>query len=202
MKPMRVVSDVSRLPDVTFGPRSTVWWGTIGFMVTEGLTLVICAFAYLYLRKNFYHYPPSGTPLPSLGIPIAQLVVMGISIIPMAIAGRSARRLDLGSTRLWLVVAVLIKIVVLVLRWHEFTALNTAWNTDAYGSAAWVTMGFHSTLLLLDLFEDLGFVIILFSSRVRATTFSDVVDDVIYWYFTVISWVPLFVLLFLYPRWT
>jgi cytochrome c oxidase subunit III len=202
MKPIRVVSDVSRLPDVTFGPRSTVWWGTIGFMVTEGLTLVICAFAYLYLRKNFYHYPPSGTPLPSLGIPIVQLVVMGISLIPMVFAGRYARKLDLVGTRWSLVIAVAIKIVVLVLRWYGFTALNTAWNTDAYGSAAWVTMGFHSTLLLLDLFEDIGFVIILFSSRVRATTFSDVVDDVIYWYFTVISWVPLFVLLFLYPRWT
>jgi heme/copper-type cytochrome/quinol oxidase subunit 3 len=202
MKAMRVVSDVSRLPDVTFGPRSTVWWGTIGFMVTEGLTLVICAFAYLYLRKNFYHYPPAGTPLPSLGVPIAQLIVMAISIVPMVLAARYAKRLDISGTRIALVIAVIIKAAILILRWYEFTALNTRWNTDAYGSAAWVTMGFHTTLLLLDWFEDIGFLIILFSPRARAATFSDVVDDIIYWYFTVISWVGLFVLLFLYPRWT
>jgi cytochrome c oxidase subunit III len=201
VKPVRVVSDVSRLPDVTFGHRSTPWWGTIGFMVTEGMTLVVCAFAYLYLRKNFYHYPPPGTPLPSLGIPSVGLALMLISLVPMWLAGRYARRLDLNSTRIALLVALVMKVGILVVRWYAFTALNTRWNTDAYGSAAWIVMGFHTTLLILDVAEDAGFALIMWSGRARATTFSDVVDDVVYWYFTVISWIPLFVLLFLYPRW-
>jgi cytochrome c oxidase subunit III len=201
MKTLRVLSDVSRLPDVTFGQRSTVWWGTLGFMVTEGLSLAICAFAYLYLRKNFYGYPPSGTPLPSLGIPIAQLVVMAVSIVPMALADRGARKLDVERARVWLLVALIIKCGILAIRWYEFTALNVRWNSNAYGSAAWVVMGFHTTLLLLDLFEDAGFALILWTGRWRATTMSDVADDAMYWYFTVASWVPLFALLFLYPRW-
>lgn len=200
-KPVRVVSDVSMLPDVTFGPRSTPWWGTISFMVTEGMTLVICAFAYLYLRKNFYHYPPFGTPLPSLGVPTAGLALMLVSLVPMWFAGRYARRLDLNGTRIALLVALVMKFGILVLRWYAFAALNTRWNTDAYGSAAWIVMGFHTTLLILDLAEDAGFAIIMWGGRARATTFSDVVDDVVYWYFTVVSWIPLFVLLFLYPRW-
>ncbi|MES2357267.1 MAG: cytochrome C oxidase subunit III [Gemmatimonadota bacterium] len=202
MKPIRVVADVSQLPDVTFGPRSTTWWGTVGFMVTEGLTLVICAFAYLYLRKNFYHYPPEGTRLPSLGIPVIQLIVMLLSIIPMFFAARYARRLDVNGTRIALLIALVIKLAILVLRWYEFPALNTQWNSDAYGSAAWIVMGFHTTLLILDVAEDAGFALILWTGRARARTMSDVVDDVLYWYFTVAAWVPLFVLLFLYPRWT
>ncbi len=202
MKPVRVLADVSQLPDVTFGPRSTPWWGTIGFMITEGLTLVICAFAYLYLRKNFYHYPPLGTKLPSLGIPIIQLIVMGISVIPMWFAARYARRLDVNGARIALLIAFVIKLGILVLRWYEFLALNTQWNTDAYGSAAWVVMGFHTTMLILDVAEDAGFALILWTGRARASTLSDVVDDCVYWYFTVIAWVPLFVMLFLYPRWT
>lgn len=202
MKRMQVVADVSRLPDVTFGPRSTTWWGTVGFMVTEGLTLIICAFAYLYLRKNFYHYPPEGTRLPSLGIPVVQLIVMLISIVPMFLAARYARRLDVSGTRVALLIALLIKVGILVLRWYEFPALNTQWNSDAYGSAAWIVMGFHTTLLILDVAEDAGFALILWTGRARAETMSDVVDDVLYWYFTVAAWIPLFVLLFLYPRWT
>lgn len=202
MKPIRVLADVSRLPDVTFGPRSTTWWGTVGFMVTEGLSLVICAFAYLYLRKNFYHYPPEGTRLPSLGVPIVQLIVMAISIVPMWFAARFARRLDVSGTRIALLFALVIKLGILVLRWYEFPALNTQWNSDAYGSAAWIVMGFHTTLLILDVAEDAGFALILWTGRARAQTMSDVVDDVLYWYFTVAAWVPLFVLLFLYPRWT
>jgi cytochrome c oxidase subunit III len=202
MKPVRVVADVSQLPDVTFGPRSTTWWGTIGFMVTEGLTLVICAFAYLYLRKNFYHYPPEGTRLPSLVVPIIQLIVMLISIVPMVFAARYARRLDVNGVRVALLVAFVIKLGILVLRWYEFPSLNTQWNSDAYGSAAWSVMGFHTTLLILDIAEDAGFALILWTGHARPQTMSDVVDDVIYWYFTVAAWIPLFVLLFLYPRWT
>ncbi len=202
MKSVRVLADVSQLPDVTFGPRSTTWWGTLGFMVTEGLSLVICAFAYLYLRKNFYHYPPEGTRLPSLGVPIIQLIVMAISIVPMLFAARFARRLDVNGTRIALLIALVIKLGILVLRWYEFPALNTQWNSDAYGSAAWVVIGFHTTLLVLDVAEDAGFALILWTGRARARTMSDVVDDVLYWYFTVAAWVPLFVLLFLYPRWT
>jgi cytochrome c oxidase subunit III len=202
MKRLRVVADVARLPDVTFGPRSTPWWGTIGFMVTEALTLVICAFAYLYLRKNFYHYPPAGTKLPDLRIPLIQLGVMLLSVVPMWLAARYARRLDLDRTRLALLVALAVKIGVLVLRWYEFPALNTQWNSNAYGSAAWVTIGFHTTLLILDLAEDVGLALIMWFGNIRARTFSDVVDDALYWYFTVAAWVPLFVLLFLYPRWT
>lgn len=202
MKPIRVVADVSGLPDVTFGPRSTPWWGTLGFMVTEGLSLLICAVTYLYLRKNFYALPPEGTPLPSLGVPILQLVVMAISVVPMWYAARSARRLDLDRTRIALAIAVVLKLAILVIRWYEFKALNTWWNSDAYGSAAWVTMGFHTTLLLLDVAEDAGIVLIMWSGQLRARFFSDTVDDAMYWYFTVASWVPLFVLLFLYPRWT
>jgi heme/copper-type cytochrome/quinol oxidase subunit 3 len=166
------------------------------------MSLFICAFAYLYLRKNFGAYPPHGTPLPSLGIPIAQLIVMGISIVPMWFAARYARALDLDRMRIALVIAVLVKIAILVLRWYEFKALNTRWNSDAYGSAAWVTIGFHSTLLLLDWLEDVGIAIIAFSGRARARIFSDVCDDAMYWYFTVANWIPLFVILFLYPRWT
>ena len=138
------------MPDVTFGPRSTTWWGTVGFMITEGLSLVICAFAYLYLRKNFYHYPPLGTPLPSLGIPIIQLVVMGISIVPMWLAARRALQLDISGARIALLAAFIIKLGILVLRWYEFQALNTHWNTDAYGSAAWIVMGFHTTMVVVD----------------------------------------------------
>lgn len=202
MKGLRVVADVARLPDVTFGPRSTTWWGTVAFMITEGLTLVICAVAYLYLRKNFDHYPPDGTILPSLVVPVIQLGAMGLSVIPMWLAGRYARRLDIDATRTALLVAFVVKLVVLTLRWYEFGALNTRWNSDAYGSASWVVMGFHTTLLILDVAEDAGFVLILWFSKAPLRLLADVIDDVIYWYFTVISWVPLFVLLFLYPRWT
>lgn len=199
--PVRAVRDVSDLPDVTFGHRSLAWWGTLWLMVIEAGTLVICATAYLYLRKNFFDFPPRGTPLPSLGVPVAQLIVMGASLVPMLLAARAAKRLDLDGARLWLTIELVFKAAILVLRWYEFKALNVWWNSNAYGSAAWMILGFHATLLLLDVSEDAGLVLILWSGDARRRLLSDVTDDAMYWYFTVGAWIPLFVLVFLYPRW-
>ena len=58
----RTVLDVSKLPDIAFGPADIVWWGTLGFVVIEGFTLVLCAAVYLYLTQNFATWPPQGTP--------------------------------------------------------------------------------------------------------------------------------------------
>lgn len=199
--PVRAVRDVSDLPDVTFGNRSLAWWGTLWLMVIEGGTLVICATAYLYLRKNFYDFPPRGSALPSLGVPITQLIVMGASLIPMWYAARAAKRLDLSRARLAITIELVFKAAIMVLRWYEFKALNVWWNSNAYGSAVWIILGFHATLLLLDAAEDAGLALILWSGDARQRQMSDVVDDAMYWYFTVAAWVPLFVLVFLYPRW-
>jgi hypothetical protein len=34
--PQESLGDVADLPTVTFGHRSLMWWGTLGFMVIEG----------------------------------------------------------------------------------------------------------------------------------------------------------------------
>ena len=69
---LRPTRDVSSLPTVTFGPRSLMWWGTLGFMTIEGWTTVLLVGAYLYLRQNYEAWPPLRTPYPSLGVPTAE----------------------------------------------------------------------------------------------------------------------------------
>ena len=51
------VVDLRPLPDVVFGPRDIMWWGTLGFVIIEGFTLVLCAAAYVYLT-----YKPPTSP--------------------------------------------------------------------------------------------------------------------------------------------
>lgn len=198
----RALRDVRALPNVTFGVRSTAWWGTLWLMVIEAMTLVICSMTFLYLRKNFITYPPRAEALPGLAVPLWQLLAMAVSVVIMWRASRAAKALDFEGARLWLTAELAVKAIILVLRWYEFKALNVWWNTNAYGSAAWATLGFHATLLLLDVCEDLGIAIIMWTGPRRERILSDLSDDAMYWFFTVGAWVPLFVLIFLYPRWT
>jgi len=201
MKPLRAAGDVARLPTVTFGQRSLMWWGTVGFMVVEGWTLALCVAAYLYVRQNFETWPPLRTPDPDLLLPTVNLVLMLISLWPAYMAQKASKRLDEGGVRLWLTIGGFGSLPILVIRWFELWALNVRWDTNAYGSAAWVTVGVHSTLLLLDIGDTIGFALFYWiRDKMPVKSMSDVSDNSFYWYFMVATWIPLYVLLYLGPR--
>jgi cytochrome c oxidase subunit I+III len=202
-RPTRAVLDVSDVPDVVFGERDIMWWGTLGFVVIEGFTLALCAVVYVYLSQNFDAWPPPGTPLPSLGAPTAQVGLMLLSLPLMAWMQRGARRFELGRVRVGLTVAALFGLAFVALRAVELvSSLNVKWDTNAYGSAQWLVLGAHATLLLIELVEVGGMAAMFWLAPVEDKHFSDAADAAFYWYFMVLAWLPLYVLCFWVPRWT
>ena len=191
--------DVRHLPTTVFGPRDTAWWATAGFMAIEGTTLFVCAASYLYLRGNAVTWPPEHTPLPSLFWPTVHMAVMLLSILPLMVLKRAATRMDLEATRRWIIVACVLALLFLPLRYADFEALNVRWDTNAYGSAAWLTTGFHATLLFANAIETIVFAVLMFGDRRTERHFSDVADMANYWYFMVLLWLPLWVLVFVWP---
>jgi heme/copper-type cytochrome/quinol oxidase subunit 3 len=198
----RVVIDVSVLPDSVFGHRDILWWGTLGFVVIEGFTLALCAMAYVYLMQNFAAWPPENTPRPSLGAPTANLVLM-LASLPVAVwVHRSAKRYELGHVRLGLTVCSVLVLVFVALRLVELiVSLNVKWNTNAYGSAQWLVVGSHATLLMVQAVEVIGIAAMFWIAPLERKHFSDAADAMFYWYFMVLAWVPLYVLCYLIPRW-
>ena len=199
---LRGVMDLRGLPDVVFGPRDIMWWGTLGFVLIEGFTLVLCAVAYVYVTQNFATWPPQNTPLPSLVAPTVQVVVMLVSMLPARWTARAARRYDVGKVRIGLVVATAFGIAIVGLRARELlVSLNVKWDSNAYGSVQWLVLGAHATLLAVELVEIAGMALIFWLAPVEEKHMSDVADMVFYWYFMVLSWLPLYVLCFWLPRW-
>jgi cytochrome c oxidase subunit III len=199
---LRSVIDLRALPDVVFGPRDIMWWGTLGFVLIEGFTLALCAAAYLYVTQNFATWPPENTPLPSLVAPTVQVVVMLVSLIPATWTARAAHRFDLGAVRIGLTIATAFAIAIVGLRaWELLVSLNVKWESNAYGSVQWLVLGAHATLLAVELVEIGGMMLIFWFAPVEEKHMSDVADMVFYWYFMVLSWLPLYVLCFWLPRW-
>lgn len=197
----RATIDVSELPDVTFGHKNLAWWATLSFMVIEGFTLVLTVIVYLYLRKNFDAWPPEPTPLPDVLIPSLNTVLLLAAIPVMVLADRAAHRKDLVGCVRWLIVEIVLSLVIIGLRLFEFEALNTRWDDHAYGSAAWAILVIHTTLLLLEFLESGAFLALLKMGPVEEKHFSDVSDAAFYQYFLSLSYIPLYVVLFLSPRW-
>lgn len=194
------VLDVSDLPGTVFGHRSTLWWGTCGFMVVEGATLAVAAWSFVYLRKNFPTWPPAPYPPPDLIAPTIGLVLLLAQIPLMRQARNHAHELDAGRTVAWLLWTAAAGIGVAVCRALEFEAVNVRWDDHAYGSGVWLMLGLHATLVITDIVETLGLAAILKSRRRKPKHFSDVDDAALYQYFLSLSWVPLYVLVYLAPR--
>jgi heme/copper-type cytochrome/quinol oxidase subunit 3 len=196
---LRAVGNVADLPTTTFGHRSLMWWGTVGFIVIEGTTLLICAISYVYLQKNFLSWPPEYVLRPGLTVAAVQAGLMLASNVPMVMVDKAARRLDLRTVRTGMVVISLLAVGMCGLRALEFQALNVRWDSNAYGSASWAVLTTHTTLLLLETVETVVFTLLLYSPSMEQRDLSAASDNAIYWYFMTGTWIPLAALVFLLP---
>lgn len=197
---LRRVADVAELPTVTFGSRSLMWWGTLGYMTIEGWTTALLVIAYIYLRQNVASYPPPGIPNPRLAIPSLNLALMLASTIPATLAANAAKQLDLARVKRWLYATSAITVPIVVLRWWELWAINTRWDSSAYGTGAWLIVGFHTSLLLLDAADTIGLTLFYVVRDMPAKAFSDTVDNTFYWYFTVGLWIPIYLIVYVGPH--
>lgn len=197
-----VVMDVSHLPTHVFGNRDLMAWATLGFVVIEGFTLLLCVAVYFYLRRNFSEWPPAGTLLPSRVAPTFQVLVMLASLPLMHWISKVAHEHHLEKVRRGLTAAVVFSVTIGALRAWELTqSVNVRWDANAYGSVQWLILGTHGTLLAIQLLEVAGMAAIFWIGPVEKKHFSDASDVAYYWYFIVGAWMPLYVLCFLLPHW-
>jgi heme/copper-type cytochrome/quinol oxidase subunit 3 len=192
--------DVSGLPTTTFGYRNVVWWSTVAFMAIEGTSLALCAVTYLYLVRSHPTLPPARTPPPALTRATLEVALMLVSFVPATLLTRAGTRKDLPALRVWIAVTLLFNLAFVLLRYLELGDLHVRWDSNAYGSAAWLVMLTHGSLLAVEVGE-LGIVgAMAWTGRWEDKHFSDACDVAFYWYFMVLSWLPLYAMVFLLPR--
>jgi heme/copper-type cytochrome/quinol oxidase subunit 3 len=92
-------------------------------------------------------------------------------------------------------------ILPLIVRVFEFMALNVRWDTDAYGSIVWLLLGLHTTHLVTDVVDTIVLTALMLTRHgYEGRRFSDVYDNASYWDFVVVSWVPVYFILYWFPR--
>jgi heme/copper-type cytochrome/quinol oxidase subunit 3 len=186
---------VSGLPTFAFGTRSPMWWGTMGLVVIESTVFALTIMTYFYLRSHAPAWPIDGAP-PDLLWGGVNTAVLLASLWPNQMAKRAAERLDLNGVRLWLSVCMLSSLAFLAVRVFEFTALNTRWDSDAYGSVVWMLLGLHTTHLITDAYDSLVLTVLMFTGPHEGKRFVDVSENAGYWYFVVLSWLPIYAVIY------
>ena len=191
--------DVSRLPTFAFGHRSILWWATMGMILIEGTAFGLLIASYIFLKWRVPEWPPGFAP-PALLWGTLTTVIVLVSAIPNELARRSAEKLDLPRARLWVWVSVLMAIAFLITRSMEFTALNVWYDVNAYGSIVWFLLGTHTAHVVTDIVDTAVLGTILLVAPLDANRFVDISENASYYYFVVLSWLPIYALLYFAPR--
>jgi cytochrome c oxidase subunit III len=182
--------NVANLPSYAFGHRSIMWWGTAGLMLIEGMVFAVTAISYFYLRSQVNVWPMS--PPPELLWGTINTAVLLASAVPNHFTKRAAERHDLAKVRIGMVVCLVFSVVFLSLRVLEFTTLNCRWDSNAYGSVVWMLLGLHTVHLLTDAYDSAVLAVLMFTGPLEGKRFVDVSENALYWYFVVLSWLPIY----------
>jgi cytochrome c oxidase subunit III len=191
--------DVSRLPTYAFGHRSLMWWGTAGMIAIEGTLFAIGLVAYFYLRGISQHWPQSAPP-PDLLWGTLNTVVLIVSGLPNHFAAKAAEQENLQRVRVWLLVCLAFGIAFQALRALEFTALNTHWSANAYGSIVFTLLVLHTVHIVTDFVDTAVLTVLMFTGPLNGRRFVDVHENADYWWFIVAAWLPIYFTVYLVPR--
>ena len=196
----RVQLDLADLPLHGQGQASPTWWGTAAFMLIEGSAFAVAIAMYLYLLGIAPSWPLAAAP-PDVGPGSIVTLILLVSLVPNWLVGRWARQEALRKVQIGTVVMCFFGIAPLIVRAYEFKALNVWWDANAYGSVLWLLLGLHSTHLVTDLADTIVLAAVLFTRHAHnRRRLGDVEDNVMYWNFVVLTWLPIYGCIYWIPR--
>jgi heme/copper-type cytochrome/quinol oxidase subunit 3 len=190
---------VSHLPSYGFAHRSLMWWGNAGMMAIEGVAFGFMIVIYFYLRSRAQTWPVGGVP-PDLGWGTVNLALILLSALPNYYAGQGALDRDARKVRIGLIACCVLQLGLCAVRWFEFTALNVRWDEGAYGSAVWVLLGLHTFNLVTDFADTLVLTAVMYTRPLEGKRFVDIAENCGYWYFVIVTWLPIYAVIYFGAR--
>ena len=194
------VGDLAQLPGHAHSHRSMTWWGMMCLIAIESTAFVLACASYFYLKAHSVLWPPRQL-VPSLGPGTWFIGILLASFIPNMWLNRKAEEEVLKPVQIGLVLMSLIGIVLVVIRVFEFPAMHVAWSDSAYGSIVITILGLHTVHLVTDLFDTVVLTVLMFTRHAGGRRYVDVAENAIYWNFVVFAWVPIYAILYFFPRW-
>lgn len=189
----------SPLPSYAFGHRSLMWWGTLGLIAIEGTVFALAIVSYFYLRSLAPRWPLNALP-PELLWGTLSTVVLLASMLPNHMLKRAAEAGDLRRLRIAFLACLAFSLIFLALRVFEFRGLNVWWDTDAYGSVVWLLLGLHTLHLITDTYDTGVLAVLMFTGPLEGRRLVDASENAQYWYFVVLSWLPIYFVIYLAPH--
>lgn len=200
--------DVSELPESAMDHRSLIWWGNTLLLVIETVMFALLAASYLYIKMNFPQWPPPLTtrivtifkPLPELTPPNITFALLLISAVPAFLADRAALARKEMKVKIYFLILVLLGAGIAISRFLDLHALQFSWDDNAYASVVWTIASLHLFHIVVATAENTAMVIWAIAKGIDKKHARDVRVSAAYWYWVVAIWIPLYILVYISPR--
>jgi heme/copper-type cytochrome/quinol oxidase subunit 3 len=142
---------MTSLPYAQRVARPNGWWGIAVFVATEATLFGTLVGTYWFLRFRADTWPPRGVPDPKVLLPVVLTLVLVSTSLPMQLAFAAARTGRIVSTRLLLLVALLVQAGYLGMQLHLFVddLDHFSPNATAYASSYFTLVGAHHAHVLV-----------------------------------------------------
>lgn len=175
--------DVSNLTDFAIGHRNVSWLGNVLYMTIEGSMFGLLFMTFFFLRSRTPNWPPAGFVSPALHYATVSIALFVISLAPALWTKSQAFKKSRAGIQIGLALLAAFGVVLIVVRFLEFGALNCRWTDNAYASCIWILLGVHTGHLITECIETLVLMAISFSPRMHGIRFADPAMNSDYWYF-------------------
>jgi heme/copper-type cytochrome/quinol oxidase subunit 3 len=176
-----------------------MWWGAVLLVAIESTMMGLALVSYFYLRGNYDVWPPSGVGDAAFRWGAAATAVTVGSLLPNLMLARAARRGDVRAGRLNLLLTTLLGAGALWLRSRELASVPFRWDTHAYGSLYWITLGLHTFHIVTGMIENVLLLTLLYRGPIEKKRVEDMEASSILWAMVGLEWIPGFLVLYLDP---
>ena len=198
--PPSFTKDVADLPTHAFSYHSLTWWGIVGFMVIEGVAFALTIAAYFFLMSHEQQWAPHPWQPPNLIAGTLFTVLMLASEVPNTMIKKAAERYDVEAVRKLILWPVALGGVLLVIRGFEFNSLQVLWYENAYGSVIWALLFLHTLHIATDWIDTIVLWRLMKTPHGHSPRrLVDVDENSLYWRFVWLSWLPIYILIYLLP---
>jgi cytochrome c oxidase subunit III len=192
---------VEKLPVFLTGPRAPLWWAMLLLITIEIAVFSTLITSYLYLRFTSPHWPPGEIEPPELALPLGNSVILLASSAAVLWADLGIKKGDVRRLKIGMGVALLLGVTFLVLKVVEYHDAAYRWDTHAYGSIVWAMILFHSMHVGAVVAKGFVMEVLAFRGYFDEKRHLGIDINGIYWHFVALVWIPLFIVIYLVPRW-
>lgn len=189
------------LPVHLTGSRAPLWWAMILVVVIETTVFATLFSSYFYLRFTVPEWPPQDLPEPGLMLPIINTGILFASSVAVFIGSSGIKKGKVKRLKWGMGIGILLEVVFFAIKVVLSMQIQYGWTDHAYGSIFFTINRLHTGhVLVAILMASVAQVLAVRGYFTRKRRLGVSVVN-IYWQFVAVIWIPVFVILFLVPRW-